>query len=170
MQQEVRDNNGFNTQLSELVEENGIEIKFSEVNKSKRSNVPEHVQRILDNDKDYKHFLVVHAYVSDEARKEMLTPPEKRDPPQLRRTEREWAQENAKRKNATVIQHWVTNEDFLYCHWLAKSEQDVYKTLEEMGMEGRLINSMAHEAHWYETAFRNSDKITPNLPENGYNW
>ena len=100
----------------------------------------------------------------------MLTPPEKRDPPQSRRTEREWAQENAKRKNATVIQHWVTNEDFLYCHWLAKSEQDVYRTLEEMGMEGRLINSMAHEAHWYETAFRNSDKITPNLPENGYSW
>ena len=97
MQQEVRDNNGFNKQLLELIEENGIEIKFSEVNKSKRSNVPKHVQRILDNDKDYKHFLVVHAYVSDEARKEMLTPPEKRDPPQSRRTEREWYQENAKR-------------------------------------------------------------------------
>ena len=61
-------------------------------------------------------------------------------------------------------------EDFAYCHWLAKSEQGVYKTLYEMGMEGRLINSMAHEAHWYETAFRNSDKITPNLPENGYSW
>jgi len=170
MQQEVRDKNGFNRQLTELIEENGIEIKFSEVNKSKSSNVPEHVQRILDNDKDYKHFLVVHAYVSDEARKEMLTPPEKRDPPQSRRTEREWAQENAQRKNATVIQHWVTNEDFLYCHWLAKSEQDVYRTLEETGMEGRLINSMAHEAHRYETAFRNSDKITPNFPENGYSW
>ena len=37
MQQEVRDNNGFNKQILELIEENGIEIKFSEVNKSKRS-------------------------------------------------------------------------------------------------------------------------------------
>ena len=51
----------------------------------------------------YKHFLVVHAYVSDEARKEMLTPPEKRDPPQSRRTEREWAQENAKRKTQQLF-------------------------------------------------------------------
>ena len=46
MQQEVRDNNGFNRQLLELIEENGIEIKFSEVNKSRRNDVPKHVKRI----------------------------------------------------------------------------------------------------------------------------
>ena len=28
-----------------------------------------------------KHFFVVHTFVSDEARKEYLTPPEKRNPP-----------------------------------------------------------------------------------------
>ena len=60
MQQEVRDNNGFNTQLSELVEENGIEIKFSEVNKSRRNDVPKHVKRILEEGDKVKHFLVVH--------------------------------------------------------------------------------------------------------------
>ena len=83
MQQEVRDNNGFNTQLSELVEENGIEIKFSEVNKSRRNDVPKHVKRILEEGDKVKHFLVVHNWISDEARRSWLTPPEKLDPPKF---------------------------------------------------------------------------------------
>ena len=32
-----------------------------------------------------KHFFVVHTFVSDEARKEYLTPPEKRNPPKKSR-------------------------------------------------------------------------------------
>ena len=32
-----------------------------------------------------KHFFVVHTFVSDEARKEYLTPPEKRNPPEKTR-------------------------------------------------------------------------------------
>ena len=39
-----------------------------------------------------KHFFVVHNFVSDKARKEYLTPPEKKNPPQKRATEREWAE------------------------------------------------------------------------------
>ena len=38
-----------------------------------------------------KHFFVVHTFISDETRKECLTPPEKRDPLQKNVTEREWA-------------------------------------------------------------------------------
>ena len=34
-----------------------------------------------------KHFFVVHTFVSDEARKEFLTAPEKRSPPEKRKTE-----------------------------------------------------------------------------------
>ena len=36
-----------------------------------------------------KHFFVVHSYIDDEAKKSYLTPPEKRDPPKKRETERE---------------------------------------------------------------------------------
>ena len=39
-----------------------------------------------------KHFFVVHSYIDDEAKKIYLTPPEKRDPPKKRETEREWAE------------------------------------------------------------------------------
>ena len=81
MQQEVRDNNGFNKQLLPLLEEDGIKITFSEVNKSKQSN------------------------------------------------------------------------------WIARNEQDIYKTLEKWGVEGTKINSMASEAYEYVTAFRSSETV-----------
>ena len=159
MQQEVRDNNGFNKQLLPLLEEDGIKITFSEVNKSKQGNVPKHVQRILDEDENFKHFLVVHNWISDEDRKSMLILPEKRNPPRTRMSEREWAQENERRGDASVVQHWITTEDFFYCHWLAKNEQDIYKALEERGLEGVLFNSMASEAYEYVTAFRSSEAV-----------
>ena len=40
-----------------------------------------------------KHFFVIHSFVSDEARQEYLTPPEKRDPPQPQKSELQWAVE-----------------------------------------------------------------------------
>ena len=93
-------------------EENGINITFSEVNRSKKGNVPDHVQRILDADEKLKHFLVVHTFVSDEARRQILTPPEKRNPPQKKDTERDWVQFAKSGQYAKIVQHWITNEDF----------------------------------------------------------
>ena len=170
MQQEVRDNNGFNKQLLELIEENGIEIKFSEVNKSKKDNVPEYIQRILDADEKLKHFLVVHTFVSDEARRLILTPPEKRNPPQERDTERDWVEFAKSGQHAKIVQHWITNEEFFYCHWVARSETDIYRQLEEFNLEGKLINSMVQEVHQYVTAFRNSDKVFRSYPSDGFKW
>ena len=170
MQQAVRDNNGFNRQLSEFIKENGIEIKFSEVNKSRRNDVPKHVKRILEEGDKVKHFLVVHNWISDEARRNWLTPPEKRNPPQKRETEREWSSGWSERNPATVVQHWIPNDDFFYCHWIARNEQDVYKILEESGAEGNWFNSMVQEAHQYLSDFQNSDQILRNYPEDGDKW
>ena len=61
--------------------------------------------------------------------------------------EREWAQENERRGDASVVQHWLTTEDFFYCHWLAENERDIYKTLEGWGVEGMKFNSMVTEAY-----------------------
>ena len=84
-----------------------------------------------------KHFFVVHTFISDETRKEYLTPPEKRDPPQKNLTEREWA-ERAKGQYARCMQEFYGNDEFFYCHWIAKSERDVYRQLEEFGLEACL--------------------------------
>ena len=51
-----------------------------------------------------KHFFVVHSYIDDEAKKNSLTPPEKRDPPQKRETEREWAERASSGEFARCVQ------------------------------------------------------------------
>ena len=103
-----------------------------------------------------KHFFVVHTFISDETRKEYLTPPEKRDPPQKNVTEREWA-ERAKGQYARCMQE------------IAKSERDVYRQLEEFGLEGKIINSMVQELHRFTSAYRNSD-APRSYPEEGMYW
>ena len=81
-----------------------------------------------------KHFLVVHTFTTDEKRKQSLTPPEKRNPSSKRKTEREWAEATSGGKYARNMQKWIGNDEFLFCHWVAQSEQDVYRQLEENGV------------------------------------
>ena len=38
------------------------------------------------------------------------------------------------------MQEFSKNDEFFYCHWIAKSERDVYRQLEEAGLEGKIIN------------------------------
>ena len=82
-----------------------------------------------------KHFFVVHSYIDDEAKKNYLTPPEKRDPPKKRETEREWAERVSSLEFARCVQTWTTSEDFFYCHWIAASEEHVYKQLQAANLE-----------------------------------
>ena len=117
-----------------------------------------------------KHFLVVHTFTTDEKRKQSLTPPEKRNPSSKRKTEREWAEATSGGKYARNMQKWIGNEEFLFCHWVAKSEQDVYRQLEENGVEGKILNSVVHEAHEFMSAYRNSDEILESYPEDGMYW
>ena len=115
-----------------------------------------------------KHFFVVHTFVSDEARKEYLTPPEKRDPPQKPiRTEREWA-ERSNGQYARCMQEFYGNDEFFFSHWIAKSERDVYRQLEEFGLDGK-YNSMVQELHRFTSAYRNSDAPRSD-PEEGMYW
>ena len=116
-----------------------------------------------------KHFFVVHTFVSDEARKEFLTPPEKRIPPEKRKTEEEWAKSSAG-KFAKCVQKWIGNDEFLYWHWIAKSEQDVYLQLDEWNIEGKILSSMVHEVNEFMSAYRNSDKVLESFPEDGMYW
>ena len=116
-----------------------------------------------------RHFLVVHTFVSDEARKAYLTPPEKRNPPEERQTEHQWAIDAAG-EFAQCMQTWVGNDDFLYCHWIAASEQDVYRQLDEFSLGDQLLNTMVHEVHEFLSAYRNSDETLRTYPEDGMYW
>ena len=117
-----------------------------------------------------KHFFVVHTFVSDEARKAYLTPPDKRDPPQNWETEYDWAERASKLKYAQCKQTWCGNDEFLYCHWIAKSEQDVYRQLEEWNFEGRIVSTMVQEIHQFMSGYRESEEILMSYPEVGMYW
>ena len=58
-----------------------------------------------------KHFFAVHTFISDEARRKVLTPPEKRTPPQKRKTEKEWV-DGLHGKYANVCRHGLEMKSF----------------------------------------------------------
>ena len=137
----------FQQELLELIEENGIEIKFSEVNKSRRNDVPKHVKRILEEGDRLKHFLVVHNWISDEARRNWLTH-RKRNPPQK---EKQSVSGLLVGPNETLLPLFNIGSQMTISllSLIARNEQDIYKVLEESGAEGNWFNSMVQEAHQY---------------------
>ena len=116
-----------------------------------------------------RHFLVVRTFVSDEARKAYLTPLEKRNPPEERQTEHQWVIDAAG-EFAQCMQIWVGNDDFLYCHWIAESEEDVYRQLNAFELEGKVVSSMVCEAFQFMSAYRDSNQILQQYPEEGDKW
>ena len=120
-------------------------------------------------EKFQSHFFVVHTFVSEEARKEYLTPPEKRNPPEKQLTEKKWAEE-AIGDFAQCMQTWVGNDDFLYCHWMANSEDDVYRQLDIWELEGKIVISKVNEIHQFVTAYRDSETIIREYPANDGRW
>ena len=116
-----------------------------------------------------RHFFVVHTFVSEEARREYLTPPEKRDTPEPTQTELQWAVQ-AVGEYAQCMQTWVGNDDFFYCHWVAESEEDVYKQLHAFELEEKVVNSRATEMQQFMSAYRASDEIMRQYPSESDKW
>ena len=116
-----------------------------------------------------RHFFVIHTFVSQEARQQYLKPPEERNPPEIRPTELQWAV-NAIGEYAQCMQTWCGNDDFFYCHWVAESEDDVYHQLNIFELEGKIVNSRVSEMHQFNSAYRASDEVMRQYPENGDKW
>ena len=116
-----------------------------------------------------RHFLVVHTFVSDEARKAYLTPPEKRNPPEERHTEHQQAIAAAG-EFAQCMQTWVGYDDFLYCHRIAESEEDFYRQLNAFELEGKVVSSMVSEMFQFMSAYRDSNQILQQYTEEGDKW
>ena len=95
-----------------------------------------------------RHFMVVHTFVSDEAREKYCTPPEKREPKEERLSEYQWAVQAAG-EYAQCMQTWLGNDEFFYCHWVAESEEDVYRQLDAFELEGKVVNSLISEMHQF---------------------
>ena len=71
---------------------------------------------------------------------------------------------------AQCMQTWVGNDDFLYCHWMANSEDDVYRQLDEWELEGKVVSSKVNEIHQFVTAYRASETRIREYPDNDGRW
>lgn len=58
------------------------------------------------------NYMCIHTFTSEEARREYLTPPEKRDPPEKRLTEKEWASLATQQKPRASKNGWETRSFF----------------------------------------------------------
>ena len=57
------------------------------------------------------------------------------------------------------------NDDFLYCHCIAESEEDVYRQLDAFDLEGKVVSSMVGEMFQFMSAYRDSNQILQQFPE-----
>lgn len=60
-------------------------------------------------------------------------------------------------ERAYVIQHWRGTDDFFFCHWMAESEDDILRVLEQKGVSNTIV-TMANEMQRFVTAFDIKDK------------
>ena len=84
--------------------------------------------------------MCIHTFTSKEARREYLTPPEKRDPPEKRLTEKEWASFGNATK-ATCLQEWLGDEEFFFCNWYAESPDAILEQLDILGHTSLVITA-----------------------------
>ena len=54
------------------------------------------------------------------------------------------------------MQTWCGNDDFRYCHWVAESEDDVYRQLDAFELEGKVANSLVGEMFQFVSAYHAS--------------
>ena len=67
-----------------------------------------------------KHWMAVHTFISDDARREYYASPNQR-------TEKEWAEHASALDDAKCRQTWAGTEDFFFCHGEADSEAAIHK-------------------------------------------
>ena len=77
-----------------------------------------------------KTYIAIHTYMSDDAKKQMLTTPYEEDKETDVEFEKRWTFETCK-----CVAAWMGNDDFFFCHWEAEKEQDIHDALALNGLD-----------------------------------
>ena len=77
-----------------------------------------------------KTYIAIHTYISDDAKKQMLTTPYEEDKQTDVEWEKKWTFDKSK-----CVEAWMGNDDFFFCHWEAEEEQDIHNALELNGLD-----------------------------------
>ena len=47
-----------------------------------------------------------------------------------------------------LVQNWIGDDDFFFCHWESESDQDIHEAMTSMGLDD-LVFTACYEAHIY---------------------
>ena len=97
-----------------------------------------------------KHFICTHTFVSEETRKAYFE--DNKDV-----TTKQWFG-SVEGEKVKCLQHWLGEQDFWFCHWIAESEALIHERLEAIGAD-RFFITMAQEMRVYATSDDPDKKI-----------
>ena len=91
-----------------------------------------------------KHFIAIHRFHNDEKRKEYCMSPERKDPPEAKRTVKEWADFACNTNPKAKCRSQWNGDEISFCHWEAESAQDILDWFDEIGLKEYMcpLNSM----------------------------
>ena len=90
-----------------------------------------------------KHFICTRTFHSEETKKTYFE-----DNKDI--TSREWFT-SVEGEKVKCIQHWLGDQDFWLCHWIAESEKQIHEKLETIGAD-KLFLTLAQEMKIYADA------------------
>jgi|TARA_A100001015_G_scaffold53699_1_gene58877 hypothetical protein len=97
-----------------------------------------------------KHFICTHTFHSEETKKAYFE-----DNKDI--TSKEWFA-SVEGEKVKCIQHWLGDQDFWFCHWIAESENQIHEKLEAIGAD-KLFLTMAQEMGVYATSDEPNKKL-----------
>ena len=99
------------------------------------------------------HYIAIHRFKSEDARKEYCMPPEKRNPPSTTQTKKQWGLSvNDLSETVKCRQQWV-GDDIAFCHWEAPSQGELLELFNRVGPTDKLTIEL-HE-QWRFVSFYN---------------
>ena len=87
-----------------------------------------------------KHFMCTHTWHSEEARLNLMAN-------FGMMTDRKFF-ETHRTEKAECIQHWMGDNEFFFCHWIAESEDAIFEALDASGMND-IILTLPYETPRY---------------------
>jgi hypothetical protein len=100
-----------------------------------------------------RHYMCTHTWESEEARVTSMNDSENL-------TDRQFF-ESFRTPKAECIQHWMGENEFFFCHWIAESEDAIFEALEANGMNN-VILTLPYETPRYVSVASISDELLKN--------
>ena len=97
-----------------------------------------------------KHFICTYTFHSEKAKKAYFEY-------NNYITSKHWFN-SVKREKVKCVQHWLEDQDFLFCHWIADSENLIHDKLDAVKAD-KLFLTMAQEVSIYAIAQEPDDQM-----------